>query len=86
MRHLRAGLDTRLKLDAYSQFESGVIKGTVSYVAERKENEKFYALIQLPELTGLKLKAGYSVHGKIIIQRMPLYKYIVKSLFKNLDA
>jgi adhesin transport system membrane fusion protein len=83
--YLRSGLQARLKLDAYYHFEHGLLKGKVSYLAERKENEKFYALIQLPDSKTFQLKSGYSVQGEIVIRRVPLYKYLIKKLFKRMD-
>lgn len=83
--YVKAGLPARLKLDAYYHFEHGVLKGKVTYLAERKESEKFYALIQLPLSKNYELKPGYTIRGEIVIQKMPLYKYLVKKLFKRFD-
>jgi len=85
MPYIRAGLNAQLKLDAYQNFEKGMINGKVSYVAERKENDKFYALVQLPASTGYKLKSGYSIYGAIIVQRLPLYKYFIKKIFNRFE-
>jgi multidrug efflux pump subunit AcrA (membrane-fusion protein) len=85
MPYVKAGLNARLRLDAYQNFEHGPINGKVSYVAERKENINFYALVQLSEENRFKLKPGYSIHGEIIVQRLPLYKYCIKKLFKGLE-
>ena len=83
MPYIKTGLITRLKFDAYHQFENGLINGKVSYVAERKESEKFYALIQLNEKNDWRLKPGYMVYGEIVVGRMPLYKYFLKKLFRQ---
>jgi multidrug resistance efflux pump len=83
--YVKAGLQARLKLDAYYHFEHGILKGKVSYLAERKENEQFYALIQLPLSKNYDLKPGYTIRGEIVVQKMPLYKYLVKKLFKRFD-
>lgn len=85
MPYVRAGLDVQLKLDAYQRFEKGLIKGKVSYVAERKENDKFYALVQLPATNNYTLKSGYNIYGEIIVQRLPLYKYFIKKIFKRYE-
>jgi hemolysin D len=85
MPYVRSGLDAHLKLDAYQSFQKGLINGKVSYVAERKENDKFYALVQLPENSKFQLKSGYSIYGEIIIERLPLYKYFIKKIFKRFD-
>lgn len=81
--HLKTGFEARLKLDAYYYFEYGIIKGKVFYLSERKENEKFYALIQLPSYKTYDLKSGYTLRGEIVVQRMPLYKYFIKKIFKR---
>lgn len=85
MPYIRAGLIARLKLSAYQTFQYGLITGKVSYVAERKEKEKFYALVELEDNPRFHLKSGYEVHGEIVIDRMPLYRYFVKKLFKQID-
>lgn len=84
-RYVKAGLRARLKLDAYYQFELGIIKGKVTYMAERKEKEKFYALIQLEQAKNYQLRSGYTFQGEIIVQRLPLLKYIIKKLFRRFD-
>ena len=85
MPYIKAGLDAQLKLDAYHTFEKGMMKGKVTYVAERKENDKFYALIQLPAVNEFKLKPGYSIYGDIIVQRIPLYRFFINKIFKRFD-
>lgn len=85
MPSVKSGLDARLKLDAYQNFQYGPIDGKVSYVAERKENDKFYALVQLPQNNRFQLKSGYTIYGEIVLQRLPLYKYFIKKLFKRFD-
>ena len=85
MPYIRAGLIARLKLSAYQTFQYGLITGRVSYVAERKEKEKFYALVELEDNPRFHLKSGYEVYGEIVIDRMPLYRYFVKKLFKQID-
>lgn len=83
MPYMKAGLQAQLKLDAYHNFQYGLMDGKVTYVAERKENDKFYALVALAESPNFKLKSGYTVYGEIVIDRMPLYRYFIKKLFKN---
>ena len=85
MPYVKSGLDVRLKLDAYQRYQNGPINGKVSYVAERKENDKFYALVELSKSKGFQFKSGYTIHGDIVVQRLPLYKYFIKKLFKQLD-
>lgn len=83
MPYLRKDLIAQLKLDAYYNFEKGLLTGKVTYVAERKENEKFYVLIALDDVKRFSLKSGYTVYGEIIVNRLPLYKYLIQRLLKT---
>ncbi len=85
VQYLRTGLTAHLKLDAYSHWEHGILRGQVTYIAERKESEKFYALIHLSESKSIQLRSGYTFRGEIILGRMPLYQYFIKLLFKGLE-
>ncbi|MEI6946347.1 HlyD family efflux transporter periplasmic adaptor subunit [Paraflavisolibacter sp. H34] len=85
-RYVRAGLPAHLRLDAYYRFEHGPIRGKVTYMAERKEGDKYYALIGLPPTRNLQLRSGYSFRGEIITGRLTLFRYCCKKLFKNLDS
>lgn len=85
MPYIRAGLHARLKLNAYQTYQYGLIEGTVNYVAERKESEKFFALVTLDESKKFELKSGYGVYGEIVIERLPLYRYFINKLFKKID-
>ena len=85
MPYVRIGLPARLKLDAYQTFQNGVMMGKVTYIAERKENQNFYALVELNNAATLPLKSGYNVYGEIVVDRLPLYRYFIKKIFKKLD-
>ena len=76
-------MEAHLKLDAYYHLEYGILKGTLTYISERKENDKFYALIQLEKNKSFNLKPGYSVYGEIVTDRLPLYKFLLKKIFSN---
>lgn len=86
MPKIRTGLDAKLKTDALQNFENGMIDGKISYVADRKEDDKFYALVELSETPKFKLRSGYAVFGEIVVERLPLYKYFIKKLFKRFDT
>ena len=58
-----------------------VIKGTVSYVSERKDSNRFYALIQLDNVHARLLKPGYAVEGEIVTAQLPLYKFFLRKMF-----
>jgi hemolysin D len=83
--HIRAGLNAKLKTDAYTNFQHGGIEGRVSYISDRKETEKFYALVEFTEKPKFQLRSGYAIYGEIIVDRLPLYKYFIKKLFKKFD-
>ena len=85
MQKIRSGLTAQLKMNAYQSFEQGLLNGKVSYVADRKENDRFFALIELADAPKFKLRSGYAIHGEIIVERMPLYKYFIKKIFKKFD-
>lgn len=84
IQYVKSGLEARLKLDAYYYLDHGVVNGKVTFISERKENEKFYALIDLPALNHFTIKSGYSIKGDIVVERLALYKYFIKRIFKNL--
>jgi len=81
--YLRDNMEAHLKLDAYYHLEYGILKGRLTYISERKENNKFYALIQLENNRSFNLKPGYSVYGEIVTDKLPLYKFLVKKIFLN---
>ncbi len=85
MPYMKPGLEAKFKLDAFNRLQNGLINGKVSYVGERKENDQFYAVVELIDATNFKLKSGYTVYGEIIVQRLPLYKYFIKKLFRKFD-
>lgn len=87
LKYLKVGQTAHLKLDAYYYYQYGAIKGTVSYIPDRKDkNNEFYVLIDLPEEQKLNLRSGYSVKGEIILDRMRLGGYIIKKLFEKYDG
>jgi multidrug resistance efflux pump len=81
--YIKAGMPVRLKMDAYQGMQYGMLNGRISYVSERKQEEKFFALVDLPKGNKLPLRSGYTIYGEIVLQQLPLYKYFMKKLFKN---
>ncbi|HSI78222.1 MAG TPA: HlyD family efflux transporter periplasmic adaptor subunit [Lunatimonas sp.] len=84
--YLVKGLPARLKLDAFNQYQYGTLEGTLDFIAERKENEFFYAHIKLPKETSLTLRSGYAVRGEIILSRRSIYEMFVKKIFNKIDG
>lgn len=85
IQYVGTNMQAHLKLDAYHHLKHGIIKGKVNYITERKENEKFYAFIQLNNNNGFQLKSGYNITGEIITERLVLFHYFTKKLFKQFD-
>lgn len=86
LRFVKTGLDARLKLDTYARFEQGIIKGKITYTAERKENDQYYAIIRLLHPDSYQLKPGYTFEGEIVVERMPLFRFMIRKLFKRFDS
>jgi len=85
IRYVKIGQMAYLKLDVFNFYEKGILRGKVSYVPERKPKEDFFIIIDLPPNQDLKLKAGYSIKGEIVIERLKLYQFIAKKLFKKFE-
>ncbi|MEP3839072.1 MAG: HlyD family efflux transporter periplasmic adaptor subunit [Algibacter sp.] len=87
LKYLKEGQTTHLKLDAYYYYQYGPIKGTLSFIPNRKEvDNNFYVLIDLPETQKLNLRSGYSFNGDVILEKMKLGKYILKKVFEKYDT
>ncbi len=85
IQYVKAAMPAHLELDAYYHLEYGIIKGDVTYISTRKENDKFYALIKLNNAKRFQLKSGYNISGEIITGRLILFQYFTKKLFKEFD-
>ena len=85
IRYVKVGQATHLKVDAFNFFEKGILEGEVSYVPERKPKEDFFVIIDLLPNPRFQLKAGYSLKGEIIVERLKIYQFISKKLFRKLE-
>jgi multidrug efflux pump subunit AcrA (membrane-fusion protein) len=85
MRYLKEGQTAHLKVEAYNFYSKGILMGRVAYIPESKPKEDFFVNVELPAETPFDLKAGYSLRGEIIIERMKLYRFIGKKLFRKLE-
>jgi multidrug efflux pump subunit AcrA (membrane-fusion protein) len=85
IQYVKQAMPAHLELDAYYHLEYGIIKGNVTYISTRKENDKFYALIKLNNANRFQLKSGYNISGEIITGRLILVQYFIKRLFKEFD-
>ena len=83
---LEKGLPARLKLDAFNQYDYGTLEGTLDFIAERKENEFYYAHIKLPDESPFNLRPGYAVRGEIILNRRSVYQIFIKKIFNKIDG
>src|SRR5260221_11843798 len=86
MRYVKIGQQAHLKVEAYNFFTKGILVGRVAYVPESKPKEDFFVNVELPGKTPFDLKAGYTLRGEIIIERMKLYRFIAKKLFRKLET
>ena len=83
--YIKAGQQVNLKVDAYYYYKFGAIKGVIEHISPSDINKSFYATIKLePFNSNIQLKAGYKLKGEIIIEKMKVYKYIFKKLFKKI--
>lgn len=57
----------------------------MSYVPERKPKEDFFVIIDLSPSPRFQLKAGYSLKGEIIVERLKIYQFVSKKLFRKLE-
>jgi HlyD family secretion protein len=85
IQYIATPMVAHIKLDAYYHLEHGIMKGKVTYVSERKENDKFYVLIELNTNQKFNLKSGYTIKGEILNERTTLIRYITKKLFKKFE-
>ena len=85
IQYVKPAMPAHLELDAYYHLEYGIIKGDVTYISARKENDKFYALIKLNNANQFQLKPGYNISGEIITERLIMFQYFIKKLFKEFD-
>jgi multidrug resistance efflux pump len=79
--YIKTGMPVHLKMDAYKGMKYGTVNGQISYVSESKHDNNFFALVNLPKQSKMQLKAGYSLYGEIVLQRVRLYQYLLKKLF-----
>jgi multidrug resistance efflux pump len=86
MRYIAVGQQAHLKIEAFNYLEKGVLHGTVSYVPERKSKEDFFVIVSLPTNSDFQLKAGYAIKGEIIVDRLKIYQYVLKKLFRKIDT
>ena len=84
MRHVKVGQDAHLKVEAFNFYDQGVLSGSVSYVPEGKPKEDFFVIIDLSPNKNFKLKPGYSLRGEIIVERLSIFRFALKKLFRKI--
>src|SRR5258708_3700481 len=85
IRYVKVGQAAHLKVDAFNFFEKGILEGEVSYVPDRKPKEDFFVRIDVSPSPKIPLKAGYSLKGEIIVERLKIYRFILKKLFRKIE-
>lgn len=84
--YVKEGQEINLKLDAYNYYRYGAIKGNITYVSPSDVNQTFYCLANIRKHNvNINLKAGYKLKGEVIIEKMRLFRYIMKKLFNKID-
>lgn len=93
IKDIRIGQNVHVKIKAYNYYQYGIIKGKISFIdkeiAERQDSrnplgeKEFYILADIPdeEAEKINLKNGLKVDGEIILDRVRLYQYVIKSMF-----
>ncbi len=84
--YVKKGQEVNLKLDAYNYYKYGAIKGNITYVSPSDLDKTFFCIVEFQKFNPkIQLKAGYSLRGEVIIEKMKVYQYIIKKLFKSVD-
>lgn len=84
--YIKKGQEINLKLDAYNYYKYGAIKGKITYVSPSDVDQTFYCLADMQKYnSNIRLKAGYILKGEVIIEKMRLFRYILKKLFNKID-
>lgn len=83
---IKVGQDVNLKIDAYYYYKHGITKGKVNYISERiNDNSEFYLLVVFDKDIALpQFRSGYSIKSEIIIERMRLWQFIFKKMFRKI--
>lgn len=83
---IKVGQAVNLKIDAYYYYKHGVTKGRVNYISERiNGNSEFYVLVVFDKDIALpQFRSGYSIKSEIIIERMRLWQFIFKKMFRKI--
>ncbi len=84
--YVKKGQEVNLKLDSYNYYKYGAVKGKITYVSASDIEKKFYCIVALAKYNkNINLKAGYTLRGEIIIEKMKVYHYIIKKLFNSVE-
>jgi multidrug resistance efflux pump len=84
--YVKKGQEVNLKLDAYNYYKYGAIKGNITYVSPSDLDKTFFCIVKFHKYNPkIILKAGYSLRGEVIVEKMKVYQYIIKKLFKSVD-
>ena len=84
--YVKKGQKVNLRINAYNYYIHGALEGVVTHVSETDTKGIFYCLAEITENKKIHLKSGYKFAGDIIVEKMRLYNYVVKLLFRRLDT
>ncbi len=94
IRNVKKGQAAHIKLDAYNYYQYGLLKGKVTHIdkeltpnaGESDSKPAFFVIAEITEEnTQFDLKSGYSIRGEIIKDRMKLYEFMFRKIFKKVN-
>ncbi len=83
---IRVGQEVHMQLHAWNHYKHGIIKGQVTDVSKGKNrnhingNSDFIAKVALDSAVDEKVKFGYTLTAKVVMQDISLFAYILKKL------
>lgn len=83
---IKVGQEVNLIIDAYYYYKHGITKGKINYISERINDDlEFYVLVVFGKDISLpQFRSGYSIKSEIIIERMRLWQFIFKKMFRKI--
>lgn len=83
---VKVGQKVSLQMDAYNYYKFGAVEGRITYVSPSEVNQTFSCLVEFEDYNPeIKLKAGYTMKGKVVVEELPLRTFIVKKILKKFD-
>lgn len=81
---VQVGQKVHLKVNAYNYYRYGVLVGEVTNISKAIDQEGFVVITTISENPELKLKSGFRVKGDIILERVKLFKFVLRRVFTSI--